>query len=439
MSTEMNARYLVETNKIKSRVTENGARLVVVSAPPGSGKTEVLVDATNIGIQHDMRIAIATQTNSQAREVCERFARKYPKTSVSFYGKSGSSPTPNWPSTVRWVTSSNDLPWGGRQVVVATAAKWGLASINAPFDLLFVEEAWQLTWADFYLLGKLAPRFFLIGDPGQIAPVVTVPTQRWETMDRPPHIAAPEVALCHEASQWFRIPATRRLPFDSAEAVRGFYDFDFGATSAPDARRIKPQRRVTGFLSKVFEAFDGGSITGLTIATPREGPPVGCDLQLVATAVDVVRGLLDAGTIAKIDDSMELLQPSDIGIVSTHRRMVTSIEEALSAAGLPIVVDTTERWQGLERKVMIAVHPLSSVISPSGFDLETGRLCVMASRHKAALFILSRDHLTNTLEEHFPLAEQAPGRPDGVGRGAQSHRAFWTKLTQSNRVFKKVA
>ena len=37
------------------------------------------------------------------------------------------------------------------------------------------------------------------------------------------------------------------------------------------------------------------------------------------------------------------------------------------------------------------VHPLSGVVTPSDFDLETGRLCVMASRHKAGLIVLTRD------------------------------------------------
>ena len=58
-----------------------------------------------------------------------------------------------------------------------------------------------------------------------------------------------------------------------------------------------------------------------------------------------------------------------------------------------VSVDTPERWQGLECKVMVMVHPLSGVVRPSAFDLETGRLCVMASRHKAGLLVVTRDHL----------------------------------------------
>ncbi len=56
-----------------------------------------------------------------------------------------------------------------------------------PFELLFVDEAWQMAWCDFMLLQQVASKFVLIGDPGQIPPVVTIPTQRWETSPRAPH------------------------------------------------------------------------------------------------------------------------------------------------------------------------------------------------------------------------------------------------------------
>ncbi len=42
-----------------------------------------------------------------------------------------------------------------------------LVNIHDPFDVVFVEEAWQMGWADFMLLGQVAERFVLIGDPGR--------------------------------------------------------------------------------------------------------------------------------------------------------------------------------------------------------------------------------------------------------------------------------
>ena len=99
-----------------------------------------------------------------------------------------------------------------------------------------------------------------------------------------------------------------------------------------------------------------------------------------------------------------------------------------------IRVTTPERWQGLEKPIMIAVHPLSGVTSPSGFDLETGRLCVMSSRHEAACFFVTRDHISETLDAHLPSADQALGCADLVGRGHAMHRQFLLYHEQRNLI-----
>ena len=81
---------------------------------------------------------------------------------------------------------------------------------------------------------------------------------------------------------------------------------------------------------------------------------------------------------------------------------------------------------------MIAVHPLSGVRTPSAFDLETGRLCVMASRHQAACIFVTRDHVGTTLEAHLPPADQALGRADISGKGHAQHVSFWKYHEERN-------
>ena len=83
---------------------------------------------------------------------------------------------------------------------------------------------------------------------------------------------------------------------------------------------------------------------------------------------------------------------------------------------------------------MIVVHPLSGVVAPSAFDLETGRLCVMISRHRSALIVVSRDHIQTTLESHIPMADQPVERPDVTGRGHQANLAFWERISSDDRV-----
>jgi hypothetical protein len=322
-------------------------------------------------------------------------------------------------------------------VVVATDAKWGLAQLPSPFDSVFVDEAWQLGWADFMLLGQVSDRFVLIGDPGQIAPVVAVDVSRWETAPLPPHEAAPEVMLKSRSRDALirSLPGTRRLPWDTTDLVQRFYDFPFGSWAGPGERRVRPRKGAGHRLDPVLDRLADTTAVAATLATPQEGPPLEKDDEIATLAAGLVARVLDRESVALVDGEETRLRPEDVGLCATHRVMNTAMHLALpSALQGRVRVDTPERWQGLERKLMIAVHPLSGVVRPSSFDLETGRLCVMASRHKAGLVIVSRDHVGEALDQHLPSAQQAVGRPDTEGRGHAQNMAFWSALAESDRV-----
>ncbi len=82
---------------------------------------------------------------------------------------------------------------------------------------------------------------------------------------------------------------------------------------------------------------------------------------------------------------------------------------------------------------MVVVHPLSAVADPTAFDLATGRLCVMASRHRVGLILLARDHLGQTLNDYLPVADQPVGWPDEAGRGHAQNLALWRWLEKNGR------
>jgi hypothetical protein len=420
--------------EVREHVADKG-RLAVIQAPPGSGKTWLLLKTVESAFNLKRRVAIATQTNAQANDICRRFARDYPKLDVIRFA-SGRASQLDLGKRVDWETETKQLPTG-KCIVVATTAKWSLINLHDPFDVVFVEEAWQMGWADFMMLGQVSERFVLIGDPGQIPPVVSVDVLRWETSPRPPHIAAPRVILGdarHRPEQW-QLPATRRLPHDAAALVRQFYDFDFDAFAQPGERAIVAKGSSNDAADKVIDSLAHGSVAALTIPTPDEGPPMHTDAELAKQASRLIQRLLSRNARVKKDNKTHLLQPEHIGICSTHRVMNSELDLSLppSLRG-KVVVDTPERWQGLERPLMIFVHPLSGVVRPSSFDLETGRLCVMASRHTAGAVILARDHVSETLAGCIPSASQPIGRPDVSGRGLFDNLSFWSRLRESGRV-----
>jgi hypothetical protein len=413
----------------------SSSRLCVVKAPPGSGKSYNLLEALDAAVEEGYRIAIVAQTNNQVDDLCNRFVDRYPRQEIIRFSSGSYQTAGNLKEGVTVVTDKKNLP-EGPSVIVGTVAKLGLVDIPNLYDLLFIDEAWQMTWADFLTLRDVSKRYVMIGDPGQIPPTVTVDVERWEVSPVAPHAPAPEIVLGNPElsaiTTVLELDTCRRLPADSVALVRNFYDFEFEADASPGERYLKPKKSldVSNSVDLAIGKLEGHSSVILTHPTDEGGAPLEPDLEVAELVARVAMRLLELKCVfsaePKDTEDPRQLRADDIGIVSTHNLMNTAISQALDPnIAEKIRVTTPERWQGLERPVMIAVHPLSGVSIPSSFDLETGRLCVMASRHRSACIFVSRDHVGATLDSHLPVADQALGKSDIVGRGHKQHTDFW--------------
>ncbi len=439
---------LQETERVYARAMaalKDERAIVVVKAPPGSGKTYLLTRVVQALSKKRRRVVIAAQTNAQADDICRRLmAPPWKVRSYRFVRSGGGMDEPV--DGVTEVSSFDDLPTGPC-VVTGTSAKWGFAEIETPFDVLLVDEAWQMQWSQFVPLGRLASRFVLIGDPGQIPPVVTVDSSRWETAQIPPHLPAPEIVCAEDEiladvqPVQLRLPASRRLPADAVSLLQPFYDFPFAAWALPAERAVLTTGRFTEPVDRAIDLLASGSVVAVTNPTVDDLPPSDMDDDVAELAVRIAERLLERKAKVRLLDDGDgkperRLTPLDIGIAATHRVMNELIAQRVrrSAYLQGVRVDTPERWQGLQRLVTIAVHPLSGVLRPSSFDLETGRLCVMASRHQGGLIVVGRDHIGETLDGLIVAADQPIGRPDVAGRGHQQHLAFWGSLEVQGRI-----
>ncbi len=419
--------------------------VVVVRAPPGSGKTYLLSRIVSALRKAKKRVVIAAQTNAQADDICRRLAAApWELSSYRFVRRGGGMDTPV--QRVTEVEMFDDLPHGPC-VVVGTSSKWGFVEIKNPFDVLLVDEAWQMQWSQFVPLGRIASKFVLIGDPGQIPPVVAVDASRWETTYIPPHLPAPEIICSNYNIKLdsppveLQLPASRRLPADAVSLLQPFYDFPFSAWALPAERAVVAARsNAAKPIDQVINLLAEGSVAAITIPTVDDLPPAEMDDEIADLAVQAAARLIERKARVRIVDDTEKpersLTPADIGITATHRVMNELIAQRLrrSQQLQHIRVDTPERWQGLQRLVTIAVHPLSGMLRPSAFDLETGRLCVMASRHQGGMIIVGRDHIGDTLDRIIVGADQPIGRPDVSGRGHYQHTTFWNSLGLRNRI-----
>jgi late competence protein required for DNA uptake (superfamily II DNA/RNA helicase) len=68
---------------------EDREALLILKAPPGSGKTHVILRAVALSLHRRQRVAVATQTNAQADDFCRRMADEFPRVPVIRFAGAG--------------------------------------------------------------------------------------------------------------------------------------------------------------------------------------------------------------------------------------------------------------------------------------------------------------------------------------------------------------
>ncbi|TCJ20581.1 helicase, partial [Microbacterium sp. PI-1] len=196
----------------------SGDAAVVIDSPPGAGKTHLITNlAHQLHTRAGMTVAIAAQTRAQAVDVANRTAATGTPTVLHVDAEKGRPR--DLDSTVTLTSSRSLRPGAG--VIVATTARWHWVPANrtAHFDVLLVDEAYQLTFGDLGALGGIADQFVLVGDPGQIDPVVTGATRRWETLTTGPQNPAPAALIAAHGDDVarLRLPQTWRFGPDTTD------------------------------------------------------------------------------------------------------------------------------------------------------------------------------------------------------------------------------
>jgi len=432
----------------------------IIRAAPGSGKSRALLRIAKRFLDEGKLVAIATQTNNQALDLCAKWQKDFSENVTDLVRFASTLIEKPKDADYGWVTDSNLLPEKA-SLIVSTAAKWGQSfrvNNEREFFVVLVDEAYQMPWSTFLQVSNLAPRFALIGDAGQIPPVVPVDARRWETAPVPPHWSSPETFAVRGSSpkvSFDSLDVVWRLPFESIEYIKGFYD----------DRGIQVREKAGSHERELTFSSAGGTdqhIAGIhkakfglpvvfAIDNDENGPPLDRDLGIASEIREFILTLFRGNPTCRYLDLLggewvpqeKDLTLADIAICSTKRATNALIEKEVSKALIQlkaegnrvgnekggIKVDTPERLQGLERRVFIAVHPLTNVTHPSEFDLETGRLCVMASRHQNALFIFSRSHVRPMLDTANIVSGHAPSRRDLTGHGVRNHKEFLDKLS----------
>lgn len=393
------------TGAILHDTLHGDARGVVVNSPPGAGKSTLVVRAALELVSAGRPLMVIAQTNAQVDDLVLRLAEKEPELPVGRLHSSDSDPYDKALDdleNVRKSAKAADL--AGLDVVVSTAAKWAHVKNVEPWEHAIVDEAYQMRSDALLAVAGLFRRALFVGDPGQLDPFSIVGADQWAGLSHDPSASAVSTLLAHNPRlPQHRLPVSWRLPASAAPLVSdAFYPY------TPFRSGTDHGDRTLAFA----EASDGsGPDRVLDVAaeagwgllelparhTPRTDP------EAVHAVALVVRRLLDRGTTATSERSADPVPVTAdrIAVGTAHRDQASAVRAALAGLGVTgVAVDTANRLQGREFDVTVVLHPLSGRPDATAFHLETGRLCVLASRHRHACVVVCRAGVADLLDEH---------------------------------------
>ena len=411
---------------------------VILDSPPGAGKTGVAerLAMQGMGVMQE-RIMLTTQTNEQAFDLARRLCRGFTRQPFHMMvSKSLAIPDNVRAANLTVIHGAADLP-SGPCVVIGNGAKWSwLDSDQRLFDLQVVDEAYQLPDYRYHQIAGLAARQVLIGDPGQIDPVIQSELERWRCDPAGPHVPAPRALReRHPGVRVLSLPVSRRLVQDTINFLQpAFYaNMPFVALE-----NYRPLRYATPGIVPMDTPLDavanGASLAMVELPAMLTGE---VDPELANEIVWTIRRVLTRGATIFDEQTRPVpVTPEMVGVACAHVAQVNAIRERLGPDLHDVFVETANRFQGLERPLMFVQHPLSGRADATSFHLDAGRLCVLLSRHRVACWIFGRGGISRQLRRYAPRGDRSLGiSHDPEFEGWHANMSLMQALAREGRVY----
>jgi hypothetical protein len=422
---------------------------ILLKAAAGAGKSYVLKQLVADAVAHPrcVRVAVIAFQNRQLWPIAESLGQTLGKERVCLYpSKDRYDDVPDsLHDHVEVVTTASAIP-DECVVLIATSHKLGAfgerkrlldrfgpgGNGEAPFDVLFVDEAWQLPSHLFDKVDNVAPLTVGVGDVGQLPPLETG-SNPWRSDPRYNPYRAWPTAYDGDGRTWAaELPTVWRPAAEQLPLWRAFYPEwgELDCVAAPGDRTMA-LAEMSGLAGAVWGEVATGRPVLLEVDGLEDAEAPDIDLPLVTFAEGLIDALFAAGfalRTARYDDAgsptghieaaSSGTDPTDplVAFLATRNQTVDDATEAVERLrethGLTerhLLASTVDSWQGQTNGITVALHPLTGAAQLDEFNSAFGRLAVTCTRATHGLLVVSR----SGLDEFLVDAPARPGTPFG--------------------------
>lgn len=357
--------------------------VLAIQGPPGAGKTFTGARMIVELVRQGKRVGVTAGSHKVIRKLIEEAQGAARAAGLAEFRAlhkvtEKSKELPEWlaetSDNAEALSAVND---GAYSVVAGTAWLWAREEMTGRLDVLFVDEAGQMSLANALAVAPAAKSLVLLGDPQQL--------------DQPLKGSHPDGA---------EVSALEHL-LDGSKTISAEHGLFLERTW-----RLHPE--ICRFTSETFyenrlesrEGLEGQRIeghrfgeAGLRYVPVRHEGNQNCSLEEVEAIAEVVDSLLQP-TVQWIDDrgARRQLQAKDILIVAPYNAQVA----ALSARLPDLHIGTVDKFQGQEAPVVIySLTTSSPEEAPRGMEFlySLNRLNVATSRARAMAILVASPRL----------------------------------------------
>lgn len=356
---------------------------VAIQGPPGAGKTytaahlihALVVAGNRVGITATSHHAIGNLLESVVSVFMQRGdvdrLRAVRKPGV------GSAAIDH----VRYVTDNAVCASGDFNLIAGTTWLFSSARMRtAPVDVLFIDEAGQMSLADALAASTAAHNLVLLGDPQQLPQVAQAFHPNESGVSVLDHVIADRATL--DADRGVFLPETWRMH----PAITGFISEQFYEGRLESHQSCGFQGTVEGTGLRWIRAVHNGCKT----SSPDEA-------ELIAQQIATLMGT----TWTNQKGEASALGADDFMVVAPYNDQVRTIQERLAADDRlrDVAVGTVDKFQGREAAVVLFSMTTSSgadMTRSADFLFSRNRLNVAISRARCLAYLVCTEELLST-------------------------------------------
>ena len=383
----------VELKRLHAQVAGLDDSVLFIQGPPGSGKTWTGARLVARLLRDGRRVGVTATAHKAIHNLLDDLERHAAEERLEFRGLKKASGGDESHHESRHITSSTDnadFPPADPQVrlVAGTAWLWAREEMRESVDVLFVDEAGQVSLADVLAMAGAARSVVLLGDPQQLAHVSHGTHPRGSGASVLEHTLG-DAATVAPAEGVFLDHTYRMHPDVCRFVSNAMYDGRLQPVDACARQRVDADGELSGA---------GVSMLAVEHEDNRQTAP-----QEAERVAGAVQQLLDTGWFTDCAGSRRRLTLDDVLVVAPYNAQVRCLRERLPAGAR---VGTVDKFQGQQAPVVFF-----SMTSSSGEDVPRGmdflfsrnRLNVAVSRAQALAVIVCSPRLLwarcNTVEQ----------------------------------------